>query len=240
MKWWSVSQCVPVLTFFVFFRGKKTSTSRFHQAQGLFARCTPWRICQNIFLSPYLNISNDSGSKMTAVKDDLKEELGAKCHDQSRWMECVQTLSFYSRNTSGKKPVELLWGRGSLKHTHTHTPKKVIEETFCSLQSRWHCTDLKLSVDKSKNTKAWLPMPIDDTAKHVFHHGKPPASFCVYRFSCYKKIHHPSLPELLQLRQQRNFICLVFFCEVFLRAPRLSSQPILSCDAHSTFFSYKG
>lgn len=117
----------------------------------------------------------------------------------------------------------------------------MIEETFCYLQSRWYCTDPKLPIDKRENTKAWLPKPIKFKAKHVFHQGTPSASFFVHLFHLKKKKNkfHPTLPELLQQRQQRNFIFLVFFCEAFLRAPRLSSQPILSCDAHS-FFSYIG
>lgn len=95
----------------------------------------------------------------------------------------------------------------------------------------------KLPIDERENTKAGLPKPIRFNAEHVFHQGKPSLSFFVHLFPCQKikkiKNFHPTLPELLQQRQQRNFIFLVFFCEVFLRAPRLSSQPILSCDAHS-------
>lgn len=69
----------------------------------------------------------------------------------------------------------------------------MIEETFCYLQSRWYCTDPKLPIDKRENTKAWLPKPIKFKAKHVFHQGKPSASFFVHLFHVKKnKLKIPS------------------------------------------------
>lgn len=195
--------------------------SWFHQAQGLCTPHSPWIIGLILLPSLSLNNSNDFGSKFTAVKDDLRKTSEPNATTRHAGWNISKLLSFYCKNQSSKKPVELHWGRGSLK-TQTHTWKR-LKNPSVIFKEGWYCPDLKLPSDKRENTKAWLPKPMNGTAKHVFHHGKPSASFCVHLFYPTKK-QHPTLPELLQKRQQRNFLFLVFFCEVFL----LSASPFIT------------
>lgn len=150
--------------------------------------CTPhgpWIICYVPLQSLSLNNSNDFGSKFTAVKDDLRKTSEPNATTRHAGWNVSKILSFHCKNQSGKKPVELHCGRGSLK-TQTHARKR-LKNLFCCLQRRWYCTDLKLPIDKRENTKARLPKPINGTAKHVFHHGKPSASFCLHLFYVTKK-----------------------------------------------------